>query len=873
MRHQGGIFRRRGTANVGRTYNQVGSDNVRLLEFVFARNDAILIEIGPGYFQFYRNGAPILSSGTPVRITGTPYSSSEINELQFSQSADVIYIAHENHRQATLSRYSDTNWVFEFPDFDYGPYIDQATGDQNTSLSLSGVTDRAILTSTAADFAATTAGQLVEYSYAGQKVLGLVKSKFTNYVIEIEPLEDRSLVLSKEVYSPGLYTGWDATNSVPTYNTTITGSGVDVAFSAVGVVTQEHIGNYLRFCDKAGAYYWMLVEGVDDILRQGAYGIIATGDILTVTVPTGKVTRSERRIAARLTSSDPSFFNLSTDAGRLFRLVLGEYVVHARVRDSASYALNGDTTNGSAQVNMSYEDASDVIVGDTVTGPGIPGGTTVIGVYPNDIQSYVILSANATATATGVTCTFVASSGQNMGVILNRPLPRSVEGLSVTQNGTSNDWNRGAWFTGNYPSTVAFHEGRLCFAGSPLQPQTVWMSKVDDLYNFGTTDEKLRVLDDSAITFTIASDTVNMIQWMVSRQILIIGTVGSEWRVSSTSQGSPITPTTVSVQSQSTYGCEFAKPVSVGKSIVYLQRAGRKLREMSYDFQSDSQVSLDLTVFAEHIFKDHGGAAQICYQQLPESAIYVRCNDGQVACLTYEPDQKVYAWTRFIIGGGGSVQSIACVPEDTQYRLYMIVSRNINGYDVRTVEVLDPEFRPATSTSYTDMVFLDNHYRFGPGGSAEITGLDDFKGCTVSALVNNRLITGLTVDEDGNLTLPHVPTVRLVIGHDYTSLLKTFPLEAQGQLGTVQGKQKRIDHLSLRLLDTINFSHGPTEANMAESDFRVATDPVNSVPPMFSGDKRIALDAGFSTRGTYFIKQTKALPLSILSVMPEVNTY
>lgn len=821
-------------------------------------------------------------SSNPIQVTvvyGTstavPYADSEINDLQFSQLADVIFITHPNHPQATLSRYSDSDWRYEVLEFDYGPYLDQEVGDQNTSLTLSTVVDRVTLTSTAADFASVTIGtSFVEYSFSGQKCLGLVKEKFTNYIVSIEPLEDRSLVLSKEVYSPGLYTSWDGTNNVPTYDTTITGSGVTVAFSATAVVTQEHIGNYLRFTDKDGVYYWMTVDSVGDILRQGAYGILATGDILTVTVPTGAVTRSLRRIAARLTSSDPAFFNLNYDTGRLFRLVLGEYVVHARVRSQASYTLPGDTSSANDYINMTYNDAAAVTAGDTVTGPGIPAGTTVVAAYPNDVQSYITLSANTTTSEIGGSFVFVASSGQNMGVLLNRSIPRSVEGLTAVQNGTTNDWNKGAWFTGNYPNTVSFHEGRLGFAGTTLQPQTCWLSKVDDLYNFAATDEKLRVFDDAAIAFTIASDTINQIQWMSSRQVLLIGSAGAEWKVGSSQQGSPLTPTNISVQNQSAYGSAFVKPISIGKSALYLQRAGRKLREMSYDYQTDSQVSLDLTVFAEHILKDHGGAEQLCYQQLPESVVFARLADGQIGVLTYEPDQKIYAWSRFILGGTGAVvESIATVVEDNQSRLYMVVKRTIDSATVRTIEVLDPEFRPTSATDRTALFFMDNYLLGGVPGSVNLTGLADYEGETVSVLIDNLVYENQAVSSSGTYTLPSMPTTRYAIGLPYTSKLKTFPLEAPAQAGTGQGKVKRIDRVSLRLLDSLDFQHGPDLSHLSSETFRVSTDSVTAVPPLFSGDRRVSNANGFDTRGCLYIVQSKAYPLAILSVMPESAQY
>lgn len=874
VRHQGGITQRRGTKYLAQAPTHTAAHNVRVVEFVFSRTDTALIEISAGQFRFYVSDALVYSGLNPYAVTtvyGTstavPYTSDDIHELQFTQSADVLYITHPDHPPATLSRYGSTDWRFEQPEFEHGPYLDQGPDDQDISLTISNVTDRVILTSTATDFSASVANDLIEYQHRGQKVLGKVTIKFSNYQVEVEPLEDRSLVMPKEIYSPGLYTGWDGTNSVPTYNTTITGSNVSVAFSAVAVVTQEHIGNYLRFADAAGVYYWMLVDGVGDILRQGAYGIIATGDVLTVTKPTGKVTRSERHINARLTASESGFFNLSTDYKRLFRLVLGGTVVHARGR--AQITRNGDMAISDRNIGMT--NTSGILVGDTVSGTGVPGGSIIEYIVAN---TYIHISQDPTATNAAVSLTINANTTTEIGVELNRSLPKSVEGLTAVDKGTSNDWNRGAWYTTNYPSTVVFHEGRLCFGGTDLQPQTVWMSVTDDLYNFAATTEKLKVLDDSAITFTIASDTVNILQWMSSREALLIGTVGGEWKVSATTQGSPITPTTVTVKGQSTYGSAFARPINIGNSTLFLQRGGRKLRQMKYDYQVDSMVSLDLTVFSEHILKDHGGAEQLVYQQLPESAVYARLVDGQIAVLTYEPDQQVYAWSRFVLGGPSPVvESMAVLPSDNGDRLHLVVSRTVDGANHRTIEVLEPEFRPTSATNKTNMIFLDAYREYFILSGSTVTGLDTFAGEDVNVLINDLMYYNIPVTVGGVLTMPVLNPSRYAIGYPFTTKLKTFPLELPTQTGTTQHKQKRISHLNLRLLDTIDFKHGRSVATLITENFRVASDPVAASAPMFSGDKRVVFECGFSERAQVFIVQDNSYPITLLSLTPEVAIY
>jgi hypothetical protein len=804
VRPEGGIERRVGSQDHGAAATQDVTKHVRLVDFVFSRNEAISIEISVGKFRFIANGAFI---GAPYEVTGIygggsiPYADDEIFELQFTQSADVIFITHPDHPIATLSRYDTTDWRYEIPTFDYGPYLDQEPDDQNFSLTLNDIVDRAAINSTADDFASASPGDLVEYPFGNTWVLGRIVTVNSSKEVIVEPLEDRSLVLSKEVYSPGLYTGWDSTNAVPLYNTSISGTNVFVAFSNTSAVTKENIGNYLRFVDSFGTYYWMLVDSVGDIVRMGAYGIIAIGDILNPILPTGIITRSERSITAKMIASDATFFDLSVDVPRSWRLVLGGKAVHA------------------------------------------------------------------------VSMTDAGNNGYTLKVQLNRSLPRSNEGLAVVQDGTTNDWNAGAWFPGNYPSTVFFHEERLGFAGTYYEPQTGWLSKTADYYNFATTDEDLRVLDDSAITFTVNSDAVNQVLWGISKKRLVLGTAGGEFAVGSgNTSETALTPNNSAVNSHSSYGSEFIKPIMVGKSVLFLQKSGRKLRKMEFNF-SDDLESVDLTIFAGHILKSHGGGRQMTYQPLPESMLYVLLGDGQIAALTYEADQQIFAWTRFVLGGPSAVvESICAIPEGSTYRLYLVVRRTINGSTVRRIESILPEFRPTSTTDFSSLYFMDG-YVSGGAHAAALTGLTQFAGCTVNALVDNKVYHDLTVGVSGNLTLPAAAATRYAVGFAYTSKLETLPLEAQAMSGTGQGKVKRIDHLSLRLINSIGFSHGTSLTNLKEESFVDAGVTYDSAPPMFTGDRRVSMPNGFNTAGSYFILQTKAYPLTILSLMPEAVAY
>lgn len=58
--------------------------------------------------------------------TGSPFNGSELAEVDFEQSANVMYLAHLNHAPVKLTRNSHTDW--DFSTVTFGPTLDAPTG-------------------------------------------------------------------------------------------------------------------------------------------------------------------------------------------------------------------------------------------------------------------------------------------------------------------------------------------------------------------------------------------------------------------------------------------------------------------------------------------------------------------------------------------------------------------------------------------------------------------------------------------------------------------------------------------------------------------------------------------------------------------------
>lgn len=250
-----------------------------------------------------------------------------------------------------------------------------------------------------------------------------------------------------------------------------------------------------------------------------------------------------------------------------------------------------------------------------------------------------------------------------------------IPSAAVGSGNASTRWAFGKWSDVNgYPEQVVFFRERLCFT----KDQDVEMSVVGDFENFARKNTSGEVVVDQAISIRISSDQVNKVQWLSSSKGLLVGTAGAEYVIKELTTNEAFGPTNVTVVNQSPFGSREVIPVQVGEAVLFVQRSGRKLRELMYDFGSDQYKSIDTTVLSEHI--TYGGIIDMAYQQEPNSVVWCVRSDGLLLGFTYNKEQDVLGWHKHQLGGSGIVEcvdSIPC-PDKDQDDLWMIVKRTIN---------------------------------------------------------------------------------------------------------------------------------------------------------------------------------------------------
>lgn len=241
-------------------------------------------------------------------------------------------------------------------------------------------------------------------------------------------------------------------------------------------------------------------------------------------------------------------------------------------------------------------------------------------------------------------------------------------------------WAFEAWGnTQGFPSAVTYYQQRMAFANTPAQPQTVWMSRTSAFPDFGTSNP---LVDDDAVTFTIASRQVNAIRHMLALDKLVLLTSGGEWIVAG-GDNDIITPSTIATKIQGYRGSSKRPPIAVGNTALYLQDKGAQVRDLGYEYTSDSYTGNDLTVLASHLFEGHQ-IIEWSYQQQPNSVVWAVRDDGVMLGLTYMREQQVIGWHRH--DTDGEVESVCCISEGTEDAVYACVNRTINGATKRYVE-------------------------------------------------------------------------------------------------------------------------------------------------------------------------------------------
>jgi hypothetical protein len=381
-------------------------------------------------------------------------------------------------------------------------------------------------------------------------------------------------------------------------------------------------------------------------------------------------------------------------------------------------------------------------------------------------------------TSGNVTVSSTYAGGGGFGIFrvtgYNSPTSVNIQVLNPfsTLQATT-DWVEGDWsaFKG-FPTSVAFHEGRLCWLGG----NQAWLSASDNFTNYADINlDGTSTGDGGAINVTLGSGPVDTISWGLSLTRLMLGREQSIMSARSSNFDQPVTPTQIVIRDCSDQGAQRLPAIKAGKRGVFVQQSGRKVyelffnsQEMDYDDRDLTRLNLDIGLQG---FVDIDKATQ------PDKAILLPRGDGQVACLLYDVKDEVEAWWR--IQTLGVIENVAVLPQNgVEDLIYFVVRRVVNGVTRRFIERLAARSNCVGGAINQQ---LDCHVVYQGAATSTIT-LAQLPNALVSVWADGAAIGSGLTDGSGVLTMPDGQAHANIVAGLAGTIIKNTTASATGTL-------------------------------------------------------------------------------------------
>lgn len=825
IRPYGSVKKRTGSQYCGTTKN----NGVAILhKFEFANELSYLLEFGVGYLRIWRQGTYL-----GVELS-TPFTASDLPNIRTVQSIDVMYICTGTHPVYKLARYSEQNWQLNVTDWKLVPFMDEPT-TENAIMPLGENGSIEVY----ADDEIFTANSVGDYIKMEQRISGTAISASHNTA---------SSRFTSQTFS--LPRG--------TYTLAKTGSsGAKIQLQA-RMVNTSYSGT---------SYSWSAIKTVNGDTSEWT----ETGTCNPPTTESGGTKTSyagQVRIVA--TSLDANELNLKiTDKNGKQTEFNGiestkNFTEAIRIGDQWKITTHG-IWKGTVVLQISYDEGVTWTDIRTYTGnedynpteSGTVEEMAMVRAYSKITSGTVKIDLNSYAF---VNTGYVKITGYTDAHTVQAEVIERCEPGLRTKKYYMSAWGK----TNGYPYTATFFQDRLVLGGCPKYPQRLWMSRTGDYENFEVEKTSGTVTDDSAISADMLSQQPFRIQHIIAVNDLIILTEGNTWTISGSEV---VTPSNISPRIQESHGSATVKPVHIGSRTVYVQRRGGAVRDVGYTYDTDSYAGVDLTLLAKHLVRGNkiiDGA----FAQEPDSVIFFVQKNGTIICLTYIPEQKVYAWSHYKTDG--SYEAVSVINELDDDRVYVIVKRTINGQTKRYIERFATEEYTDRQQDYRMMdsykVWTSN------AGSNVITGLNHLEGKTVSVIADNYYFDNEPyIVTNGQITLPE-SVHEAVVGLPYRLILEQPNIDiGNTETGTIQGRMKVVTSATLRVTRSYGGTIGPNAGSQAPIIIdRERLELGENV--LFSGDKQVVLGTGgYNYGGRTYIIQDEPFPFNLTALIREVN--
>ena len=807
-----------------------------LLPFEPSTSDAYILECSNTVIRFYKDTA---SLGVSI---STPYVTADLRQLRTAQVNDVMLLAHSSYAPRRLVRTAPTTFVLSPVPF-YPPPTYESGDKPAIGLTLSATSGTITITAASAYWQDGDIQRQIVAGVGRAIITGVTSSTVLSALV-IDPFISTTVAsgtwtltgspvgqLTPSASGPvgaqvtvdlggehpwlsnlvnQTFSGWtDYSGAVQLITGVHTGASnttdkvidVNVDFVKAGVLPTHIVNNIgdASFGEVSSVTTKML--GISGLLFGGTENDFDNGEGYKI-LETGASRTSPTQIELNGGTAGHGWreTSFSTSAGVAYQIkfTIGE--------SQASIMVGSAAALGELYVETGFPPGEHSIV-FTAT------GTTTFLSFRNNQNAWASISHiscrqySLSAFRSGDALKYVRLHG---GLIQLRTLVQTwqMSGEIVKELDTKAPAAAGGWSLETpswsdalgWPRTVVLYEGRLYFAGSASFPQTIWGSGVDSFFDFfvGTNP-------DDGVEFAVVDSggniTLNVIASLVPAENMLANTSHGEYRLIGSGDDpiSAVTPPRARIQSS--YGSDaVVQPIKVDQSIIFAQRKGSKVRQMTLDATTTAKfLAEDLTIVANHLLKEFR-LLELAYQPEPLSTVWGTRSDGTALALCYDAREEVKGWWRMVTAG--AIESVAIIPHPTQNRHQVWMS--INRATGRFIEVMDEEAVMSYAGGSWRGLTVDAGVVYSGAATATITGLSHLNGQPVD-IVGNGVQYPTQVVSGGQITGLSPLVTSAFVGLHYDSRGTTLPPEV-GALGTIQRSHKHWIEVTALLDETVRLT-------------------------------------------------------------------
>lgn len=219
-----------------------------------------------------------------------------------------------------------------------------------------------------------------------------------------------------------------------------------------------------------------------------------------------------------------------------------------------------------------------------------------------------------------------------------------------------------------------------------------------------------------------------------------------------------------------------------------------------------------------------------------------------------------YVW-KMMEWGVGSISVTPSTGEDT---VTISVARIINGTEVRYIEQMSVR----AFGKQEDAFFVDCGKVFTGSMSSSFATLEYLEGETVKVYGDGSYVGEFVVTQ-GTVNLPDSYfKVHIGLPFQYRLQPMRFDLDTYGN--SAYGSNRKISDLTISFLETLNAKYGSSMDNLFDILWRT-TEPYTTPPKLFTGDKRVVMDGGFSTEDPILIVGDDPFPCTVRAIFARID--